>query len=340
MTGESRVWVSLLGPLECRVGGRLVTVRSRKQRSILAVLAFSAPEIVSRDRLIEALWDDAIPPSARNTLEAYVSRLRRAFGENGLDEQVIRTRDPGYVLRSETDVGQFEARRASAAAKAAGGETQAAADELTAALTLWRGAALADLLDEPFAALESPRLEELRLVAREELARLRLDLGDHGWAIPELELLIAVQPLREGPRRLLMLALYRAGRQAEALALYRETRVLLRRELGLEPSPELRELEQAILRHDESLRLPADGDRSSTAAPVRRIAANRRRCGFGFGGVWIVGHHDGTLKETTRARTGSSRSTGSPGFRHSNRSRRSDRSGFLRPAATSCASTR
>ncbi|MGZ4309343.1 MAG: BTAD domain-containing putative transcriptional regulator [Gaiellaceae bacterium] len=350
MANGIRVAVSVLGPLECRIGDRVVVVGSRKQRAILAVLALGAPEVVSSDRLISALWGEDAPASAKNSLEAHVSRLRKLFGERGA-ESVLSTRRPGYALEAETDLEQFEQRRASAAAKAAAGEIEPAAGELEGALELWRGEVLADLSDEPFAPLEMARLEERRLSAREELIGYQLELGKHRAVIPELESLVEEHPLREGLCESLMLALYRAGRQADALELYRKTEALLRHELGLEPSPRLRELQQAILRHDSALqpgdtsgktatdRLPGPAPRerswpsarwwlAAAAAVLAAVAAGalafvfsggsrgaaptRPRplgkhllasissplpscCAFGFGGVWIVGHHDETV---------------------------------------------
>jgi DNA-binding SARP family transcriptional activator len=357
VTGKPRVEIDLLGPLACRTGDRAVPVRSRKQRAILAVLALYAREVVSTERLVLALWGDEPPPSARNSLEAHVSRLRKLLGESGGSESVLRTQAPGYVVDAETDLQEFERLRALAAKKAMDGAHEGAAEELTAALALWRGGALADLADEPFARPEIPRLEELRLATREELVRSRLALGHYQWAIPELEGLVAAYPFREGFRELLMLALYQAGRQADALELYRDTRRLFSSELGLDPSPRLRELEQAILRHDPALQtstergstVDAGSARSDSQLRKTTIRPSRARrlikwtlpaigaaiaaalaliltggshahrftqptafghhllasiraplpscCGFGFGAVWIVGHHDETLKK-------------------------------------------
>ena len=342
--------MALLGPLECRVDGRLVAVRSLKQRAILAALALRASEVVSTDRLIAALWGEEPPPAARNSLEAHVSRLRKMLDEAGAPADVLRTQAPGYAFTGGTDLARFEQLRESATADVASGSIERAAEHLAAALTLWRGAALDDLTDEPVAAVESPRLDEMRLAAQEELIRCRLALGQHAWAIPELEALVAQHPLRERLRELLMLGYYQCGRQADALELYRETRNLLRHELGLEPGPSLRALEQAILRHDPAVQLvtpSAAGRREPAAIP---LAAPRRRrrarwvvstgaaaaaavvlglflsggshahrlsrlqplgkhllasissplpscCAFGFGGVWVVGHHDETVQK-------------------------------------------
>jgi DNA-binding SARP family transcriptional activator/streptogramin lyase len=350
VTGSARVEVALLGPLECRIDGRVVAVRSLKQRAILGALALRASEVVSTDRLIAALWGEEPPAAARNSLEAHVSRLRRLLDEAGAPADVLLTRSPGYAFTGETDLARFERLRESATADVASGSDERAAEHLAAALALWRGAALADLADEPFATVESPRLDELRLAVEEELIRCRLALGQHAWAVPELEALVARHPLRERLRELLMLAYYRCGRQADALELYRETRDLLRRELGLEPGPSLRGLEQAILRHDPAVGLvaPAPAD-PGEPVPIPVAAPRRRRwarwvalsaagiggaialgllviggshahrltrpqplgkhllasipsplpscCAFGFGGVWVVGHHNDTVQK-------------------------------------------
>jgi DNA-binding SARP family transcriptional activator len=241
--------VALLGPLEFFVAGEPVEVSSLKQRALLAVLALEGGRVVSRDQLIAALWGEAVPASAANSLEAHVSRLRRiaAFKE------ALRTRRPGYLLDANTDLRRFEELRSAAVGKAASGDVDGAVDDLERALALWRGPALADLLDEPFAEREAPRLDELRLSATEELMRCRIKVGAYADAVATLEALVAEHPLRESLRELLMVALYGAERQADALAVYRATQRLFRDELGLDPSPRLRRIEQAILRHDESL---------------------------------------------------------------------------------------
>jgi YVTN family beta-propeller protein len=290
VTDRPHVEVDLLGPLACRVDGRPVQVGSRKQRDVLAVLALQASEVVSTDRLISALWGEEPPPAAKNSLEAHVSRLRKLLAEHGAPTAALRTASPGYALDAATDVASFERSSAAAAAHAEKDESDRAAQELTTALSLWRGSALADLVDEPFAPPEIARLEGLRLDARENLARCRLTLGEELAVIPELEALVAANPLREGPRELLMLALYRAGRQADALELYRDTRCMLQEELGLEPSFRLRELEQAMLRHDPALRGSPFPEAAEAASPLEDVPAkhNGRRSRALLGAASIV----------------------------------------------------
>ena len=245
----------LLGPLEAVRDGRSVSIGGAKQRAVLALLLLHANEVVSRDRLIDELWGDRSPGTAAHSLDVQISRLRKVLGP----EQPLVTRGGGYVLEVEPeqiDARRFErlleeGRRANAA-----GEPTAALAALDAGLALWRGGALADLAYESFARTEVERLEELRLLATEERVEAGLALGRHQALIAELEALIAKHPLRERLRGQLMLALYRSARQAEALRVYGETRTRLVDELGIEPGPALRELEQAILRHDPALDRP------------------------------------------------------------------------------------
>ena len=249
----------ILGPLEATHGERRVELGGRKQRALLAILLVHANQVVSADKLIDELWGDAPPATAMKTLQAHLSRLRRALSSNPSDESgaeassvTILTREPGYVIRvgpEQLDLLRFErlldeARRT---------PPDAAADLLREALTLWRGPALADLANEPFAQTEILRLEELRLTALEQRFDADLAVGRHAEIVIELERLVRDHPLRERLRSQLMRALYRSGRQVDALAVYRETRNHLVDELGIEPSAELQELEKAILRHDPAL---------------------------------------------------------------------------------------
>ncbi len=257
----------ILGPLEVRDGDREVPLGGPRQRAVLAILLTRAGEVVSQDRLIDELWGEEPPQTATNTLHGYLSHLREAVGRD-----VIESRAPGYVLRLEPgqlDLRRFE-RLAEQAARALGaGRAGEAAATLREALSLWRGPALADFAYEPFAQAEIARLEELRLGALERRLEADLALGRHGELVGELEALVAEHPLRERLRAQLMLALYRSGRQAEALAAYRDARQALVDELGIEPGPALQELERAILCQDPGLepeRAPA-GD----ASPRRAI---------------------------------------------------------------------
>ena len=252
----------VLGPLEVVDGGRSIPVGSRKQRALLALLALNAGQVVSRDRLIEELWRGRPPPAAAITLRSHVSRLRTVVGSEHLQ-----TRAPGYVLVVEpedVDVVQFDALVSSGRRKLAGGQPHDAIELIERALQLWRGPALSDLLDESFAQAEIPRLEELRLSAREELFDAKLAIGRHTEIAGELDGLVAEHPLRERLREQYMLALYRSGRQAEALDVYQEGRRLLSDQLGLEPAKSLKALQRAILAQD----LELDGGVPRAAARV------------------------------------------------------------------------
>ncbi len=243
----------ILGPsVEVRDGERTVAVRRKRQRALLAVLLLRAGEVVPTDILIEEIWGANPPRTARESLHNNVSQLRKLLGEG-----VIERHDPGYVLQidpGQLDLVRFE-RLVADARRTESAETRAAG--LRQALALWRGSPLADLAYEPFADVQIERLEELRLAAQQDLVDAQLDLGRHADVVGELEALIAVHPFDERLRSQLMLTLYRSGRQADALAVYRNARQALLDSLGLEPGVALRELEQAILRQDPSLDLPA-----------------------------------------------------------------------------------
>ncbi len=252
----------LLGPLEPSEG-----VPGGKPRALLARLLLDAPRVVPVATLIDSIWVEP-PPSAHKVVQVYVSQLRKALGAGEIE-----TRAPGYRLRAEPhehDLGEFERLVAAAA-----GERDAArrAQLLRDALGLWRGGALAEFADEPFAEPAARRLEELHLNALEQRIDAELELGEHARAVPELEALVEQEPLREGPRRRLMLALYRNGRQAEALERYREGRALLVGELGLEPGPGLQELERAILRQDPALAAAPGASADTSRGPVVALGA-------------------------------------------------------------------
>ena len=246
--------------------GEPTALGGQKRRALLAVLLLDAGRVVSRDRLIDALWGDEPPDTARNTLQVYVSQLRKL-----LPEGVLETAPAGYRLVVEANsVDLFEFIRLSEEGRTAlgAGDPARAADTLRAALALWRGAPLADLSWEPFAQSEIVRLEELRLAALEERIDADLALGRHGQLVAELERLVAEQPMRERFRAQLMLALYRSGRQADALAVYQRARRTFVDELGIEPSDSLRRLERAVLAHDPSLDVPHAGPTSPRRAPI------------------------------------------------------------------------
>ena len=258
----------ILGPLEARVDGRALALGGAKQRSLLALLLLHRDEVVSTDRLIDGLWGEAPPATAVKVVQVYVSRLRRLLRPSGEGRGRLLTRPPGYVLElgaDELDLDRFEGLVERAGRAMAGGDPAAASAALGRALAMWRGPPLADLAFEPFAHAAAARLEEQRLAALESRIAADLALGRAPELIGELGALVGEHPLRERLRGSLVLALYRAGRQVEALEAYRDARRALVDDLGIEPSPELAELERAILRHDPALALPAAAPPPSTA---------------------------------------------------------------------------
>jgi predicted ATPase/DNA-binding SARP family transcriptional activator len=243
----------ILGPLTVRCAGRDVTIGSRQQRRILAALLVSAGTVVSTDRLAAVLWGDVWPATALTTLYAHLSRLRGVLHAEGAE--ILRTQPPGYLLRigpEQVDAGRFERLLAEARGMAAEQPGTALA-RLEEALALWRGPAYAEFADADFARAEATRLEELRLAAMEERFDAGLALGRHADLAGAIEAYAAEHPLRERPRGQLMLALYRCGRHAEALAVFQAFRNRLDAELGVEPSAELRDLYTAVLRQDARL---------------------------------------------------------------------------------------
>jgi DNA-binding SARP family transcriptional activator/DNA-binding beta-propeller fold protein YncE len=307
----------ILGPLEAVDDGAVVKLAGSKQRSLLALLLLNANQVVSRNRLLDELWEASPPETAPTALQVYVSQLRKSIGRD-----LIVTQAPGYLIRvadGDLDLQRFEQLVATARAQ----EPAQAARLLREGLSLWRGAPLAELSDS-FAVAERARLEEQRLGALEQRIQADLELGRHAELVPELEGLVREQPLRERLRGELMLALYRCGRQAEALDVYRAGRRLLDEQLGLEPDAELQRLERAILNHEPSLEPPvSSGDgrpspaRSRRASPTRpsvppdsvamidarsfRVVAHvpvgRRpvALALGHGSVWVANADDGTV---------------------------------------------
>jgi DNA-binding SARP family transcriptional activator/tetratricopeptide (TPR) repeat protein len=230
----------ILGPLEVHSDGQALDLGGAKQRSLLAVLLLHANQVVSQDRLVDALWEGNPPETAHKALQVHVSGLRKLLGKERLE-----TRPPGYLLRiadDELDLGRFRVLR----------EQGRPAE----ALALWRGPPLSDFAYHGFAQAEIARLEDQRLACREERIDRELDAGRHGEVTGELEALVAENPLRERLCGQLMLALYRSGRQAEALDAYQQARSTLVDELGIEPGRELRALHQAILNQDPALEAP------------------------------------------------------------------------------------
>jgi SARP family transcriptional regulator, regulator of embCAB operon len=244
----------LLGPFEVREGSAPLRLGGRKPRALLARLALDANRTVPADRLVEDLWGEDAPGTAAKMVQIHVAALRKA-----LPPGVLVTRPGGYAFVAEADeidVARFERLRDAGRAALAGGDAHRAARLLGEALALWRGEALAEFA-EPFAALEAARLAQLRLDCVEDRIDAELALGNHAVVTAELEALVAREPLRERARAQLMLALYRSGRHADALATLQDLRRTLDEELGLVPSAALGELERRILQHDPTLAAPA-----------------------------------------------------------------------------------
>jgi len=258
----------LLGPLEVVGADGPLQLGGPKQRATLAILLLGANRVVPVERLADDLYHGAAPVTAVTQVQRQVSELRRV-----LAAPVIETRPPGYILRvasDQLDLHHFERLAERAAQDQARGAMQEAADLLREALGLWRGAALADLADEPFARATIERLEEIRLAAIERRIDADLALGCHAELVGELQELVASHPFGERFREQLMLALYRSGRQTEALAVYRAMREALVEQFGIEPTPALRMLERAILTQDRSLDL-TEPERVATARSRRPV---------------------------------------------------------------------
>src|SRR5262245_36007119 len=262
----------VLGPLEVRRDGGALALGGQKQRELLTLLLLRANEPVATERIVDELWGERPPGSAQTAVHGHVSQLRRLLGR----ERIL-TRRPGYILCVEP--GELDLERFSRLIQNAREQEAAeAAHTLREALSLWRGEPLSDLAYEPFVQTEAARLEELRLTALEARIDAELEVGFAEQLVPELEGLIRAHPLRERLRGQLMLALYRSGRQAEALAAYREARRALVEELGIEPGRPLRELERAILRQDPALEVaPASAEVVEAADGGRGVFVGRDR---------------------------------------------------------------
>jgi DNA-binding SARP family transcriptional activator len=266
----------ILGPLEAVDDRGSIKLGGRRQRATLAILLLDANRVVSVERLADDLYAGAAPVTAVTQVQRQISELRKTLGAGF----AIETRAPGYLIRlapGQLDLGQFEERAAAGTHALARGDAGRASELLHAALALWRGTALADLDDQPFVRAARGRLEEIRLAALEHRVDADLAHGRHRELVAELEQLASEYPLRESVSRQLMLALYRSGRQAEALAVYRTARNTLAERLGLEPTAALRELERAILAQDPSLeQRPAPADPATSRAVLVLPSADDR----------------------------------------------------------------
>ncbi len=265
----------VLGTVEIAAGDRVVELGSAKQRALLVSLLLRVNHVVPVEVLVDDLWGESPPPAVHATLQSLVSRLRRAFGAAAAGSDVegprLRSRDGGYVLESapaRVDAVRFEELVAAGRRALVDGEAATAAGSLHGALALWRGPALGDLADRPFARGEAQRLEEVRLGATEDLADALLALGRPQDALDRLEGHVARHPLRERPWGQAMLALYRLGRQADALHAFQRVRRVLADELGVEAMPELRALTERILHQDPDLIAPPDPGRHWTGDVV------------------------------------------------------------------------
>jgi DNA-binding SARP family transcriptional activator len=244
----------VLGSLEVRDGGVALPLGGPRERALLAILIINANELVATERLVDELWGERAPKAAVKTIQVYVSRLRKVLGA-----ETIVTRHPGYVLRldpARIDLHRFERLAAEGGRALAAGDAETAGRQLSEALSLWRGAPLSDFVYEPFAQAHTARLEELRLAALEDRIEADLRCGRSVELVGELQSLAARHPLRERLRAQLMLALYRSGRQAEALDVFSDTRTALVEELGVEPSRALQQLQRSILTQDPTLERP------------------------------------------------------------------------------------
>ncbi|GIH98584.1 AfsR/SARP family transcriptional regulator [Planobispora takensis] len=278
--------IRLFGPVEVAdAAGRAVELGTRKQRAVLAMLALEPGRVVSLDRLVEELWAGEAPSGATGTLQAYISHLRRALEPDRpprSPSRLLLTREPGYLLAvapGQIDLFRFEAWAQEGRRALVREEYGQALRILDRAREVWRGDPLVEFADQEFAAPVIARLAELRVTAEEDRFEARLALGEGGTCVADLEGLVEANPYRERLWGLLALALYRSGRQADALATLRRARELLAAELGLDPGPDLRRLEQAVLGQDPGLAAPAPERAAAPAAPAGPVAAGERLIG-------------------------------------------------------------
>jgi DNA-binding SARP family transcriptional activator len=261
----------ILGPLEVWDGEKTLELGGQRQRAVLAVLAMHVGEVVPSERLITYLWGESPPPAAATSLQNAISQLRKSLGAD-----VVETRTPGYALKAEkdaVDARRFERLLSEARSADAEHRIRLVRD----ALQLWRGSALGEFAYESFAQTEAARLDELRVTAIEERIEAELELGSAAELVGELESIVREHPLRERPRGQLMLALYRSGRQAEALQAYQDARRMLVEELGIEPTPALQQLHASILRQESALQpqvVPGAGE-DQLGEVVRALLSGR-----------------------------------------------------------------
>ena len=272
----------ILGSLQVLVGERQIPLGGAQQREVLVILLLHRGEVVSVDRIVDELWGERPPDRATKTVQVYVSRLRKALGDG-----VLVTRGGGYALElkgDSLDTDRFRRLADEGREALDNGDLRGAREALTAELDLWRGPPLADLAYQPFVQNEVARLEELRLVALENRGEADLALGHHAALVSELEALVREHPTRERLREELMFALYRSGRQVEALESYRDAQRTLDEELGLEPGPRLQQLERSILTHDPAIDAPPA---TGAVAVLRRRRRGGALVAFG-GGLLLV----------------------------------------------------
>ena len=275
---RTRVALGILGPLVARLDSEDVNLGGRRQRAVVAILLLARGRQVGAGRLLDALWEDAPPPSGPASLQSYVSHLRRALEPDRparTPSSLIVTSGDGYAIpRDQVDVDAW--RFEDLLDQASDADPATRVRLLREGLDLWRGPVLAEYAGADWADAEARRLEELRDVARERLLQARLDAGETAIVVPEAETLVAESPLREERWRLLALAQYRSHRQADALATLRRARSTLADELGVDPGPALRDLEQQVLAQSPTLDAPAGPVDAPAAAPSLVPTAARR----------------------------------------------------------------